>query len=539
MKTKIIICLALVLNFAPWNVRAAETYEPVTNLQGLVLNIRCTNLALKLGDEIPVEFVISNRGVTNYAYEDHNADSSGWMPEYQLTVESADGKAIPDPRANFQDGIFGDWLGSGRVLRPGEFFAKTFPLNLWATIKLPGQYIVTGVYRGNFGSGPGVKSAPINITVLPRTDLEMDAYISSLTNQLARINGTDRGGRDLILKKLAFTYSVKIVPFMLNEMYASDDNFWAAQALVVYIPHSDVIRKEIVGTALQHGLAEGMDYVLHQYGCTAEERQAILKQSLAEATSHLATNDLAGVYHLDVGNPRAEDRARLAHDFPKLKPESQFLVLNSLWPRARCPELADALLPLAKLPKKPEQYNENTLCDHIFNHLLDLNPEAVRPLILEDLRRPNPLLALCVLQALPEKELPELDDVLLTNLNNANNGIWKIAPLIERYATARILPQVIDFYEKKEGSWACSLQTAILRYWLKHDRPAALRAIEKAVNLRKSTGCYHIVLGETLHDSFDADAEKLVRKFVSDSDSEVATDAKNLLAQHGSTSQGK
>jgi hypothetical protein len=82
----------------------------------------------------------------------------------------------------------------------------------------------------------------------------------------------------------------------------------------------------------------------------------------------------------------------------------------------------------------------------------------------------------------------------------------------------------------------CSLQTALLRYWLKHDRPAALQAIEKAVNFRKSTGCYKTVLGETLHDSFDADAEKLTRKFVNDSDPEVAADAKNLLAQHASTS---
>jgi hypothetical protein len=327
---------------------------------------------------------------------------------------------------------------------------------------------------------------------------------------------------------------------MLNEIYASDDNFWAEQALVVYVPHSDVIRKEIVGTALHHGLAEGMDYVLHHYGCTAEERQAILKRSLAEATTHLAVGDIAEIYHLDVDNPRAEDRARLAHDFPKLKPESQFFVLNSLWPRARCSELADALLPLAKLPTKPEQFLDDTLCDHVFLYLLDLKPEVVRPLILEDLRRPTPLLAWCVLQALPDKELPELDEVLLANLKNPNSDLWKITPLIERYATARIMPQVIAYYQNvRERGWACAPQTAVLRYWLKHDRPAALQAIEKAVNFRKSTGCFKLVLWETLHDSFDGDAENLARKYVSDSNPEVAADAKHLLAQHGSTSHGK
>ena len=538
MKTKIILCFALVLSFVPGNVRAAESYEPSTNFQGLVLNIHCTNLVLKVGDEIPIKFVISNTGVANYEYNDRNYDRSGRMSEYQLLVKSGDGKVIPDPRAKYPDG-FGGGLGSIGNLRPREFFPKTIPLNLWATLTRPGQYTVTGTYYGEHESQAGVKSDPITVTVLPRTDLEMNAYIGSLTNQLTGTDGMDSRQRDSILMKLAFTCSPNIVPFMLKEMYASDNNFWATEALVVYVPHSDATRKEIVETALQHGLAEGMDYVLNQYGCTAEERQAILKRSLAEATMHLAGGDIAEIYHLDIDNPRAEDRARLAHDFPKLTPECQFLILNCLWPRARCPEFAEALLPLAKLPKEPEQENANTLCDNVFIHLLGLNPEAVRPMILEDLHRPNPMFALCVLEALPDKELPELDSVLLTNLNNNNNGIWKIAPLIERYATARIMPQVIAFYQSSERGWACSLQTAMLRYWLKHDRPAALQAIEKAVNFRASTGCYHTVLGATLHDSFDADAEKLARKFVNDSDTEVAADAKNLLAQHGSTSQGK
>jgi hypothetical protein len=248
-------------------------------------------------------------------------------------------------------------------------------------------------------------------------------------------------------------------------------------------------------------------------------------------------NEIAKFYHLDIEKTSHEDRVKLAHDFPKLTPKNQYLVLAFLWPQARCPEFTNALLPLAKLPKTPEQYNDDNLCDYIFIRLLDLRPETVRPTILEDLRRPNPLFSLCVLQALPDKELPELDDILLANLNNRRADMDKIPPLIERYATARIMPQVIAFYGSSETGWMCSLQTAILRYWVKHDRPAALQAIEKAVNFRESTGCFKTVLGETLHDSFDADAEKLVRKFINDSDPEVAADAKNLLAQHGSKPQ--
>jgi hypothetical protein len=240
------------------------------------------------------------------------------------------------------------------------------------------------------------------------------------------------------------------------------------------------------------------------------------------------------MYHLDVDNPSHKNRAKLAHDFPKLTPKSKFMVLSYNWPRAHCPEFVEVLLPLAKLPKKPEQATfGHSLCDLAFICMLDLKPEAVRPVILEDLQRAGPLLSLRVLEALPEKELPELDEVLLANLNSRGADLSKIPSIIERYASARILPQVISFYQERvQQGWMCSLQTAVLRYWLKHDRPAALQAIEKAVNFRLKTRCYTSVLAQTLRDSFDTDAEQLVRKFVDDPDPSVAASAKDLLAGH-------
>ena len=529
MKTKLLLVLALGLRSALVNVHTTEVYAASNQGQGLVLNLRCPNLALKLGDEIPVEFVIRNSGLTNYEYSDRNYDRSGRMPEFQLTVASDDGKVIPDPRAKNPDYFMGG-LSSLGVLHPSESFTKTIPLNLWAIVKHPGKYTVTGTYRGD-NWGMNVESAPIKITILPRTESEMDAYIRSLEKKLTATDAADEVHRAPILMKLAFTCSPKIVPIMLKAMYASNNNYWPAQALGVYVPHTVATRQAIVGMAFQRGLAEDMEYVLHQYGCTEGERQAILKRSLTEATTHLAYGYMAEIYHVDVDNPRAEDRARLARDFPKLKPEAQFFVLSSLWPRVRCPELVEALLPLAKLPTKTEQFLDCTLCDHVFLHLLDLKPEVVRPLILEDMRNPKPLLAWSVLQALPDKDLPELDEILAANLKNPNSDPWKTLPLIERYATGRILPQVIAYYQSaRERGWACAPQIAMLRFWLKHDRSGALPAIEKAVNFRSATGCYHTVLWDTLKDSFDTDARQIVRKYVNDADSEVAAEAKRLLA---------
>ncbi len=251
-------------------------------------------------------------------------------------------------------------------------------------------------------------------------------------------------------------------------------------------------------------------------------------------TADLSLDILAKMYHLDVANPHEEDRIRLAHDFPKFTRANQLQVLSGLWPEARCPEFADVLSPLAIFPTNSEDENDLRFTDYVFVRLLDVKPEAVRPLILEDIQRGNPLFSLFVLEALPDKQLPELDDVLAAHLNNPRDDTFKIAVLIERYASGRILPQVVAFYGSAEKGWACSIQTAILRYWLKYDRPAGLKAVENAANMRNGTGCYTSILGETLRGFLDADADQLVLKFVHDPDPDMAADAQSLAAEYNS-----
>lgn len=242
---------------------------------------------------------------------------------------------------------------------------------------------------------------------------------------------------------------------------------------------------------------------------------------------------LIRTYHLEDKNPPNEARAAVARDFPKFTSVEKFAVLTELWPRVRCAEFSEVLWPLMRWPKTPEHDNDVTFLDKVLVCLLDLQPERVRSLIQEDLSQSRPVLSLHVLLALPDKVIPEWDGIFLGHLNSESDG-FKIAPAIERYGSDRIRPQLIAFYLEHEGRWACSIQTALLRYWLKHDRAAALQAIERAATLREDTGCFRDVLVETLHDQLDASAEVLVLKFAGDKDREVATGALSLLARYGS-----
>lgn len=315
MKTKLLVLLTLAWGSSFFNALAGdEMDEPGTNLQSLTLTIRCSNSVFRLGDEIPIEFVISNIGTTHFPYADRTSDRSGRMPEFAITVQTSEGKTLPDARANRPAGISGGLYGVESI-GPKEFFSRTIPLNLWAIPPSPGQYMVTGTYLGGDGYGAiqppsGIHSEPIRITILPRTESEMDAYICALTNEISAAKSAGRDWQPSV-EKLTYTCSPKIVPFMLNEMYESRYNFWEAEALVVYVPHSDAVRKQIVAAAVHRGLAGGMDYVLNQYHGTAEEwRRAITRSLVKDNQGCWATGALSAQnYPDDAFMPRLIDIA--------------------------------------------------------------------------------------------------------------------------------------------------------------------------------------------------------------------------------------
>ena len=274
-----------------------STLPETTVAPVLSSSIRCTNDVVKAGDEIAIEFRITNRGTNDYRYENRTYDRSGRMGEYRLAATNSSGKAVPDV---FKVGGFGGGGFQYATLKPGESFTKVIPLNTWALVKEAGRYEVVGTYfSSSFGTNHViVHSAPINVTVQPRTPQEMDAYISDLTNQIASLTpkqmfpyGPYSPGStgptpelDELLEKLAYTCNPKIVPTVLDTMYLpGHGGFWESQAILAYVPRSDEIRKALIETAAKHGLGPNgtISYFLRDYGCTKEEMKPIIERALA------------------------------------------------------------------------------------------------------------------------------------------------------------------------------------------------------------------------------------------------------------------
>ena len=229
-----------------------------------------------MGDEIPVEFIIINQGTNEYSYRNRSYDRSGRMEEYRLMAKTETGQTVPDPRAHYIGGFAGGLSGKGR-LEPGHSFTKTIALNRWALLKAPGQYQVTGVYVAEDGRQQ-VVSEPLSITVMPRSEAAMLAYVEQLDVQR---KATPKHGHDETVRKLMYTGHPSIIPILLETFYEPQSGFWEAEAFLYYLPRNEQTKKAIMDAARKRGLASGMPYVLTQYGCGTKELTPLIERSLA------------------------------------------------------------------------------------------------------------------------------------------------------------------------------------------------------------------------------------------------------------------
>ena len=275
-----------------------STLPETTVAPVLSLSIRCTNDVVKAGDEISIEFKITNTGTNDYKYANRTYDRSGRMNEYKLVATNSSGEAVPDPRAKAK----GFWMGGGlfqySILKPGESFTKVIPLNRWALIKEQGRYMVVGTYPSESYSTnyTTISSDPITVTVLPRSVKEMDSYISDLTNQLetkltGKVNPVANESRppdpamnDLVTK-LMFTCSPKIVPSLLKSMCdnGSGGGFWENEAITYYVPHSEETKQAILAAANAWGLGRNwsLTSLLREFDFSKEEMKPLIERALA------------------------------------------------------------------------------------------------------------------------------------------------------------------------------------------------------------------------------------------------------------------
>ena len=285
-----------------------------TNDSGLSLVIRGPTNIIKQGDEIPIQFIISNQGKEDFKCVNSHQDRNGRLGDSKLIARNASGEIVPDPLLRRNPVKAGG--PEFALLHPGESMTRIIPLNLWALIREPGRYEVEGTYSGSSYTGNPVtinqrlqaliagrpeptngpdfsihainplSADPISITVLPRTKQEMDDYIQDLSDQVAarlEMQAKEKVADPVLEElsvKLTYTCSPEAVPALLRIM--CEAGFWVAEddAIVSHIPHTQETRQAILEAVTRRGLSFGMRQLLQDYDFTNQALKPVIERAL-------------------------------------------------------------------------------------------------------------------------------------------------------------------------------------------------------------------------------------------------------------------
>ena len=251
-------------------------------------------------------------------------------------------------------------------------------------------------------------------------------------------------------------------------------------------------------------------------------------QTLLDVQAELNTSDFSGLL------------ASMPDVFRLLPLDEQARFLEHQWKPIASASMLPVLRGILKhTESKPNDYQEKELRSLALKRLYELAPDEGRRLIFDEIRRPAPRVNKNALRLLPEETLPEFDLVLATNLEEAPRGggdSEAISELIERYATAQILPRVRAVFDAAGvGRWACSSQAALLAYFLRVDPSVGGEYLNKVLAARglNQSGCYSSTFRDVPPLHMSKEVEDAATASLDDEDAEVASQAALVLGQYG------
>jgi hypothetical protein len=235
---------------------------------------------------------------------------------------------------------------------------------------------------------------------------------------------------------------------------------------------------------------------------------------------------------------------RLVAMFDQLPVEVQNSLLTYRWDKIGGPAMLPVLRRYAEgyqdFPEMREShaYTSLQLSASALRHWYELDPAGARPAVIKEIIRPRPRYGARALGFLPDETLPEVDLALAEHLraSDDSDGSSNLASLVARYATAAILPQVMDELDAHIGKWACAVQDPLLAYVLRVNPALARPRIEQAVAARGEdfTACNHELFQGVSEIRYDPVLEEIGIHSLDDPDPQVAMTAATMLGRFGS-----
>jgi hypothetical protein len=547
----------------------------------LLLTLKDGRSVYHQGEIIPLQLAFTSSTEKKYNLNTRNYDRSG-----RLNAESfcIDPDASHDPLADYYSsglfGFIGGGLGSEHSLDQTPYLVN-LELNEWQSLP-PGSYTLRvvshriGVAAAANEPGSGMKLVPLAsntvqfqvIAATPEWQAEQLATaVSVLENpgssdeqtahaaRVLRFLGSEAAARELTRRFWAQNDQPHGWDFMFG-LVASPYRATAIEGLKAAVANPQhPVTRELVQTLALLQIQSNPEYRLPPYD--EKRKDAWVKQRDAKMAAYnkIVSEEfslVAATLDSKSGQARAvtvntlltegSDLPEAAHaqlrhllvaSWDSLPQKKRNELIQYRWDEIGGPELLPILRGIVNSPPKPGQSTESAERGPALRHLYELDPTEGRELILREILNTKGDIGISVLGMLPDKELPQVEAPILARLQ-VHNDTSADFRLIERYATARPLPELKTIYEQAQGKWACDPQAALLRYFLRVDPDYGIAEASAALKERQFTGCYKMVFSDFRDALRLPGLEKIAISALNDPSPEVAANAAGALGKYGS-----
>ena len=543
----------------------------------LQVHTQADQTTFHIGELITLQLSYSLRSTASDSYTITNAnyDRSGRLGIEKYEVE---------PNSEWDDPLklyfhsYGGFTGGG-LSGQGKLSTKATvifrPLNEWVRFNQPGVYrlLVASSRVSRTGAGfqsPAsvLRSNVIRLTIVPATPAWRRDTLAQAVAVLARDSGRDAFfNTDDSVKRAAATLRYLGTPEAAREMASRIDDKrvgFEFRLGLASTPAREAALDKLQALFSDPDFPVSPDFLdvmslvtlpAEESAQRSQERAQVedrlrlkltaeldKKRGKALTVSAFSIVEEAGMYSRII--PPEEKRllsAKLASGFDTLPVESQLALLQYRWQaldaeamRPLLPVLAQRYRDFPEL-RTMDAYQINQVSSSALAHWWEIDPEAARPAVIQEIIRPRPRFGANVLGMLPDKELPEVEGPLVNHLSKEEDNQEQIASLISRYATKSVEPQVSDFLNGRIGKLACAVQSPLLAYFLRVDSHAALAQIETAMAARGRgfTACNHTLLMDVADLQHESSLQEIALASLGDDDPQIVGNAATYLSNYG------
>jgi hypothetical protein len=222
-------------------------------------------------------------------------------------------------------------------------------------------------------------------------------------------------------------------------------------------------------------------------------------------------------------------RREMPASFADLPPIDRDAVLLHEWDEIKSPSMLPVLQDLVV---KSHWLGGNGIA---LIRLNELSPADARVVILDQLSSPNTQGSVAALSLLPEKELPQLDALLLHRLmEEQNDGAMAFsAGLLRRYASSAIAPELKVWFTKRVGNVYCGTEAELVAYFLRVAPTNGAAMLHTAI---KSDNSRCVLLRRLADIAFSPEVEREALAALDDSRPDVTQEALQVLRENASAS---